>query len=65
MIKIAINGYGRIGRNVLRALYESGRDKTIKIVAINELPITPKTLFREFVAAGLIGEGAGEEQRHV
>ncbi len=37
MIKIAINGYGRIGRNVLRALYESGRDKTIKIVAINEL----------------------------
>ena len=37
MIKIAINGYGRIGRNVLRALYESGRDKSIKIVAINEL----------------------------
>ncbi|WP_421142405.1 glyceraldehyde 3-phosphate dehydrogenase NAD-binding domain-containing protein, partial [Aeromonas dhakensis] len=37
MIKIAINGYGRIGRNVLRALYESGRDKNIKIVAINEL----------------------------
>ena len=35
MIKIAINGYGRIGRNVLRARYESGRDKTIKIVAIN------------------------------
>ncbi len=34
-------------------------------VAINELPITPKTLFREFVAAGLIGEGAGEEQHHV
>ncbi|MDO2948128.1 erythrose-4-phosphate dehydrogenase [Aeromonas simiae] len=37
MIRIAINGYGRIGRNVLRALYESGRDKNIKIVAINEL----------------------------
>ncbi|MFM5331998.1 xanthine dehydrogenase molybdenum-binding subunit XdhA [Aeromonas veronii] len=34
-------------------------------VAINELPITPKTLFREFVAAGLIGEGSGEEQHHV
>ena len=37
MIKVAINGYGRIGRNVLRALYESGRDKEIKIVAINDL----------------------------
>jgi glyceraldehyde 3-phosphate dehydrogenase len=37
MIKIAINGYGRIGRNVLRALYESDRSKEIKIVAINDL----------------------------
>ena len=37
MIKIAINGYGRIGRNVLRALYESDRNEEIKIVAINDL----------------------------
>ncbi len=36
-IKIAINGYGRIGRNVLRALYESGRQKDIQVVAINDL----------------------------
>lgn len=36
-IKIAINGYGRIGRNILRALYESGRQKEFKIVAINDL----------------------------
>ena len=35
-INVAINGYGRIGRNVLRALYESGR-QDIKIVAINDL----------------------------
>lgn len=35
-ITIAINGYGRIGRNVLRALYESGR-KDVRIVAINDL----------------------------
>ena len=35
--KVAINGYGRIGRNVLRALYESGRSKDIQIVAINDL----------------------------
>lgn len=37
MIRIAINGYGRIGRNVLRALYESGRTDEFKIVAINDL----------------------------
>ncbi len=36
-IKIAINGYGRIGRNILRALYESKRNHQIKIVAINDL----------------------------
>ncbi|OED40581.1 type I glyceraldehyde-3-phosphate dehydrogenase [Endozoicomonas sp. (ex Bugula neritina AB1)] len=37
MIKIAINGYGRIGRNVLRALYEADRTNELKIVAINDL----------------------------
>lgn len=36
-IRVAINGYGRIGRNILRALYESGRHKEINIVAINDL----------------------------
>ena len=36
-IKVAINGYGRIGRNVLRALYESGRNNEIQVVAINDL----------------------------
>ncbi|MDX1593184.1 MAG: type I glyceraldehyde-3-phosphate dehydrogenase [Gammaproteobacteria bacterium] len=36
-IKVAINGYGRIGRNILRALYESGRNGEIEIVAINDL----------------------------
>ncbi|MCK5877870.1 MAG: type I glyceraldehyde-3-phosphate dehydrogenase [Candidatus Marithrix sp.] len=36
-IKVAINGYGRIGRNILRALYESGRNKEIQIVAVNDL----------------------------
>ncbi len=36
-IRVAINGYGRIGRNVLRALYESGRTDEIQIVAINDL----------------------------
>ena len=36
-IKVAINGYGRIGRNILRALYESKRNSEIQIVAINDL----------------------------
>lgn len=36
-IKIAINGYGRIGRNIMRALYESGRTNEIQVVAINDL----------------------------
>jgi glyceraldehyde 3-phosphate dehydrogenase len=36
-IKLAINGYGRIGRNILRALYESKHYKNMKIIAINDL----------------------------
>ncbi len=36
-IKVAINGYGRIGRNILRAHYEGGKQHDIEIVAINDL----------------------------
>jgi glyceraldehyde 3-phosphate dehydrogenase len=36
-IKVAINGYGRIGRNILRAHYESGKKHPIDIVALNDL----------------------------
>ncbi|MGH8536561.1 MAG: type I glyceraldehyde-3-phosphate dehydrogenase [Gammaproteobacteria bacterium] len=36
-IKVGINGYGRIGRNILRALYESRRTHEIQILAINDL----------------------------
>ncbi|MGW8367062.1 MAG: type I glyceraldehyde-3-phosphate dehydrogenase [Gammaproteobacteria bacterium] len=36
-VKIGINGYGRIGRNVLRALYETGRTSEFRIMAINDL----------------------------
>ena len=35
-IRVAINGFGRIGRNILRAIVESGR-KDIEVVAINDL----------------------------
>ena len=35
-VRVAINGFGRIGRNILRAIYESGR-KDIEVVAVNDL----------------------------
>lgn len=37
MLRIAINGYGRIGRNILRALFERGLHTKLQIVAINDL----------------------------
>ena len=43
MIRTAINGYGRIGRSVLRALYESDLQDQVKVVAINE-PADNKTI---------------------
>ena len=36
-VKLAINGYGRIGRCVLRAIYESGRNDEFEILALNDL----------------------------
>ncbi len=36
-LKVGINGYGRIGRNVLRAIYESNRRSEIQVVGINDL----------------------------
>src|SRR3954468_13293650 len=53
-IKVAINGYGRIGRNVLRAHYESGKRHDLAIVAINDLgsPETNAHLTRYDTAHG-------------
>ncbi len=36
-VKVAINGYGRIGRNILRAHYEDGKKHDLQIVAVNDL----------------------------
>lgn len=36
-IKIGINGFGRIGRNILRAIYENNRTKEVEVVGINDL----------------------------
>src|SRR5207245_8002560 len=53
-IKVAINGYGRIGRNVLRAHYEGGKKHDLQIVAINDLgpPETNAHLTRYDTAHG-------------
>ncbi|MEO8925413.1 MAG: type I glyceraldehyde-3-phosphate dehydrogenase [Caldimonas sp.] len=53
-INVAINGYGRIGRNILRAHYESGKKHDLKIVAINDLgnPETNAHLTRYDTAHG-------------
>ena len=53
-IKVAINGYGRIGRNILRAHYEGGRKHDLAIVAINDLgsPETNAHLTRYDTAHG-------------
>ena len=41
-IKVAINGYGHIGRNILRAIYESGRTSEFQVVAHSvQLAMTP------------------------
>ena len=39
-IKVAINGYGRIGRNVLRAHYEDGKKQDVKVFQFQELEET-------------------------
>src|SRR5207253_1522471 len=53
-IKVAINGYGRIGRNVLRAHYEGGKKHDLAIVALNDLgsPETNAHLTRYDTAHG-------------
>ncbi|PAV01704.1 hypothetical protein CBG25_15185 [Arsenophonus sp. ENCA] len=37
VVRVAINGFGRIGRSILRALYESDHRAQIAVVAINEI----------------------------
>ncbi len=53
-IKIGINGYGRIGRNILRAIHESGRAGEFDVVALNDLgdPTSNARLTRRDTAHG-------------
>ena len=65
-INIAINGYGRIGRNILRALYEYNRTDEFKIVAVNDLgdPKTNAHLTRYDGARQVRRRGRGRRRFH-
>ena len=64
-IKVGINGYGRIGRNILRALYEGGR-KDIEIVAqvvdstcgFNQVIIAAKALVEHGIELNVVADHA-------
>jgi len=66
-IRVAINGYGRIGRNILRAHYESGKAHDIAIVAINDLgdPNTNAHLTRFDTAHGRFAGSVAVEGQHM
>ncbi|MGF1720157.1 erythrose-4-phosphate dehydrogenase [Vibrio kyushuensis] len=67
MLKVAINGFGRIGRNILRALYESHKDHQIKIVAVNELaqPDAMAHLLQYDTSHGRFGKKITNDQEHI
>ncbi len=67
MLRIAINGFGRIGRNVVRALYESGRNSDIKVVAINELaePKGIAHLLKYDTSHGRFGFSVDLQEKHL
>ncbi len=63
-VKVAINGFGRIGRNVLRAIIESGRTD-IQVVAINEAgPITDSQRRIDAPAATFTRSGVPASMSH-
>jgi glyceraldehyde 3-phosphate dehydrogenase len=66
-LRIAINGYGRIGRNVLRAHYESGKKHDLQIVAINDLgqPATNAHLTRYDTAHGRFSGDVSDDGDHL
>ncbi|RJG50484.1 erythrose-4-phosphate dehydrogenase [Motilimonas pumila] len=67
MIKMAINGFGRIGRSVVRALYESSQQHEIQIVAINELaaPQAMAHLLQYDSSHGRFQYDVGFDQKHL
>ncbi|EGU36118.1 erythrose 4-phosphate dehydrogenase [Vibrio ichthyoenteri ATCC 700023] len=67
MLKVAINGFGRIGRNVLRAVYESGKHQQIKVVAVNELaqPEAMAHLLQYDTSHGRFAKKISHDQEHL
>ncbi len=67
MLRVAINGFGRIGRNVLRAVYESGKSQQIKVVAVNELakPDAMAHLLQYDTSHGRFGKKITNDQEHI
>ncbi|MGL6258540.1 erythrose-4-phosphate dehydrogenase [Vibrio sp. WXL103] len=67
MLRVAINGFGRIGRNVLRAVYESEKDQQIKVVAVNELaqPDAMAHLLQYDTSHGRFKKRISNDQEHI
>lgn len=67
MLRVAINGFGRIGRNVLRALYESEKNDQIKVVAVNELaqPEAMAHLLQYDTSHGRFDKKVTHDQEHL
>ena len=61
-IRVAINGYGRIGRNILRAHYEGGKRHPIEIVAINDLGDAKTNAELSIVDAGLLPSSLNKDE---
>lgn len=66
-IRVAINGFGRIGRNVLRALYENGYRDQLQVVAINDLgtPESNAHLFKYDSVHGRFGGIVGHDAESI
>ncbi|CAH0524628.1 erythrose-4-phosphate dehydrogenase [Vibrio hippocampi] len=67
MLKVAINGFGRIGRSVVRAIYESGKNEQIQVVAINELaqPEAMSHLLQYDTSHGRFAYKVSHDQEHL
>ncbi|PWI34645.1 erythrose-4-phosphate dehydrogenase [Vibrio albus] len=67
MLRVAINGFGRIGRNILRAVYESGKYEHIQVVALNELaqPEAMAHLLQYDTSHGRFGKKITHDQEHL
>lgn len=66
-IRVAINGFGRIGRNVLRALYENNYRDQVEIVAINDLgdAAINAHLFKYDTAHGIFAGEVSHDEQHI